>query len=37
MSPIDTFKRFIYVTIIKLIVISINTYAKRKRAEDTRD
>jgi hypothetical protein len=27
-SPIETFKRFIYVIIIRLIMISINTYAK---------
>jgi hypothetical protein len=37
MSSIDTFKRFICVTIIKLVVISTNAYAERKRAEDTRD
>ena len=29
LSSIETFKRFIYITIIRLITISINTYAKR--------
>jgi hypothetical protein len=29
LSPIETFKRFIYITIIRLIIISTNTYAKR--------
>ena len=34
LSPIETFKRFICVTIIGLVVISTNAYAKRQRAED---
>ena len=37
MSPIETFKRFICVTIIGLVVISTNAYAERRRAEDTLD
>jgi hypothetical protein len=28
-SPIETFKRFIYVTIIELVVISTNAYAEQ--------
>jgi hypothetical protein len=36
-SPIETFKRFICVTIIGLVVISTNAYAEQKRAEDTSD
>jgi hypothetical protein len=36
-SPIETFKRFIYITIIGLVMISTNTYAEQKRAEDTSD
>jgi len=34
LSPIETFKRFICVTIIGLVAISTNAYAKRQRAED---
>jgi hypothetical protein len=33
-SPIETFKRFICVIIIRLIVLNINAYAERQRAED---
>jgi hypothetical protein len=34
---IETFKRFICVTIIRLVVISTNAYAKRQRTEDIRN
>ena len=37
LSPIETFKRFICVTIIGRIAISTNAYAKRQRTEDIRN